>query len=70
MKIRLTALTILAGLTFASCGTDRKDASTADSNTIDTGITQETSAPNPNDHGVGDSTGLGTDTTDTAKVKP
>ncbi|RZL39219.1 MAG: hypothetical protein EOO96_01150 [Pedobacter sp.] len=72
MKIRLMALMILATVIFASCGgRDRKDASTADSNTIDTGI-NASSATNPNmtEGAIGDTSGMGTDTTDTTAMKP
>ena len=60
-------LVMLACVTFASCGGagDRSDASTADSNRIDTGRTKETSEPNPNDHGIGDTTGTEANHADT-----
>lgn len=66
MKIKLMTLIMLVGVALASCnGTDRKDASTADSNRIDTGINATSSSADVNDGATGDTSGMTTDTTDT-----
>ena len=45
MKLRLITLLTVVSLAIASCGTDRKDASEADSNRIDTNdIAKDTSS--------------------------
>ncbi|WP_113652892.1 hypothetical protein [Pedobacter namyangjuensis] len=66
MKIKLMTLVMLAGLALASCNsTDRKDASTADSNRIDTNRNAASSNANMNDGSMGDTTGMTNDSTDT-----